>query len=88
MLVRAIFWTTVMAYIGFILTGQGLRTFNTLSLTEGFLGALAGFLLSIMFAIREKRRRRPAFIAHSFAQFLPNWDIPSENRGSGPKRKH
>ena len=88
MLVRAIFWTTVMAYIGLILTGQGLRTFNSLSLTEGFLGALTGFLLAIMFAIREKRRRRPAFIAHPFTQFLPNWDIPAENRGPGPKRKH
>ena len=77
-----------MAYIGFLLTGQGLRTFNSLSLTEAFLGALTGFLLAIMFAIREKRRRRPAFNSHSFAQFHPNWDIPSENRGSGPKRKH
>ncbi len=31
-----------MAYTGFLLTGQGLRTFNSLSVTEGFLGALTG----------------------------------------------
>jgi hypothetical protein len=41
-----------------------------------------------MFTLREKRRRRPALIAYSFAQILPNWGIPPEERGSGPKRKH
>jgi hypothetical protein len=35
---RAIVWTVAMAYTGFILTGQGLRTFNSLSITESFLG--------------------------------------------------
>ena len=88
MKVRAIFWTVAMAYTGFLLTGQGLRTFNSLSVTEGFLGALEGFLLAAMFTLREKRRRRPALIAYSIAQILPNWDIFPENRGSGPKLKH
>jgi hypothetical protein len=88
MKVRAIFWTGAMAYTGFLLTGQGLRTFNSLSVTEGFLGALTGFLLAIMFTLREERRRRPALIAHSIAQILPNWGIPPENRGSGPELKH
>lgn len=74
-----------MAYTGFLLTGQGLRTFNRLSITEGFLGALEGLLLATMFTLREKRRRRPAFIAHSIAQILPNWGIPPENHSSGPK---
>ena len=83
--VRAIVWTVVMAYTGFLLTGQGLRTFNSLSITEGFLGALAGFLLAIMFTLREERRRRPALIAHSIAQILPNWANPPENRDSGPR---
>lgn len=87
MTVRTIFWTVAMAYTGFLLTGQGLRTFNNLSITEGFLGALTGFLLAIMFTLREKRRRRSAFTAHSIAQILPNWGIPPENRGSGPKLK-
>jgi hypothetical protein len=88
MKIRAIFWTVAMAYTGFLLTGQGLRTLNRLSMTEAFLGALTGFLLAIMFTLREKRRRRPVFIAHSVAQILPNWGIPPENRGSGPNLKH
>ncbi len=85
--VRIILWTVAMAYTGFLLTGQGLRTFNSLSITEAFLGALTGFFLAIMFTLREKRRQRPAFTAHSIAQILPIWGIPPENRGSGPKLK-
>jgi hypothetical protein len=88
MKIRAIFWTVAMAYTGFLLTGQGLRTFNSFSITEGSLGALTGFLLAIMFSLREKRRRRPALIAHSFAQIRSNWGIPPENRGPGPRFKH
>ena len=88
MKVRAILWSAAMAYTGFLLTGQGLRTFNSLSITEGLLGALAGFLLAVMFTLREERRRRPALIAHSIAQILPNWGIPAEDRGSGPEREH
>jgi hypothetical protein len=60
MKVRAILWTVTMAYTGFLLTGQGLRTFNSLSITEGFLGALTGFLLAVMFTLRQRRRQRPA----------------------------
>jgi hypothetical protein len=58
--VRAILWTVTMAYTGFLLTGQGLRTFNSLSITEGFLGALTGFLLAVMFTLRQRRRQRLA----------------------------
>jgi hypothetical protein len=87
MKVRAIFWTIAMAYTGFLLTDQGLRTFNSLSITEGFLGALAGFLLAVMFTLREERRRRPALIAHSIAQIMPNSGIPFESHGSDPKLK-
>ena len=85
--VRAILWTVGMAYTGILLTGQDLRTLNSLSVTEGLLGALAGFLLASMFTLREKRRR-PALIAQSFAQILPNCGIPPENRGSDPKLTH
>jgi hypothetical protein len=56
MQVRAILWTVALAHTGFLLTDQGLRTFNSLSITEGFLGGLAGFLLAIMFTLREERR--------------------------------
>ncbi|PYX34225.1 MAG: hypothetical protein DMG80_03035 [Acidobacteria bacterium] len=82
-----LFWTVALAHTGFLLTGQGLRTFNSLSITEGFLGGLAGFLLAIMFTLREERRRRPTLIAHSIAQILPNWSIPFDNRSSGSMRK-
>src|ERR1700693_4770994 len=70
-MVRAIFWTAAMAYTGFILTGQGLRTLNNLSITEAFLGALAGFFLAMMFTLRERRRQRPAFVGHSIARIFP-----------------
>ncbi|MBI3476050.1 MAG: hypothetical protein HY010_09975 [Acidobacteria bacterium] len=82
MKVRAILWTPTMAYTGFLLTGQGLRTFNALSMTEGFLGALTGFFLALMFTLRERRRQRPLFLAHSIAQFLPQWGGYSDDRHS------
>jgi hypothetical protein len=80
--IRVILWTAAMAYTGFILTNQGLRTFNSLSITEAFLGALTGFFLAIMFTLRERRRQRPAFIGHSIAQIFPEWGTSHENRGS------
>jgi hypothetical protein len=71
-----------MAYTGFILTNQGLRTFNSLSVTEAFLGALAGFLLAVMFTMRERRRRGPAFVGHSVANMFPDWGVSREGRDS------
>ena len=65
MKVRAILWTVTMAYTGFLLTGQGLRTFNSLSITEGFLGALTGFLLAVMFTLRQRRRQKPQIVAEA-----------------------
>jgi hypothetical protein len=84
-LVRIILWPATMSYTGFILTGQGLRTFNRLSITEAFLGALTGLLLAIMFTLREKRRQRPAFVAHSIAQILPHWSVlhPKRKQNNG-----
>jgi hypothetical protein len=82
--IRVTLWTIAMAYTGFILTNQGLRTFNSLSITEAFLGALTGFFLAIMFTLRERRRQRPAFVAHSIAQIFPDWSTSRENRDSGP----
>jgi hypothetical protein len=83
--VRVILWTVAMAYTGFILTGQALRPFNSLSMTEAFLGALTGFFLAIMFTLRERRRQRPAFVAHSIAQIFPDWGASREDHDSGPK---
>ena len=85
MKVRAILWTVTMAYSGFLLTGQGLRTFNKLSITEAALGALTGALLAIMFTLRERRRQSPGFITYDIGQFLQHWATESERRGSHPK---
>ncbi len=85
--VRVILWTVAMAYTGFLLTGQGLRTFNSLSITEAFLGALTGWLLAVMFTLRERRRQRPAFAAYSIEEIFPDLDMSRENRGSHPKPK-
>ena len=85
--VRVILWTVVMAYTGFLLTGQGLRTFNSLSITEGLLGALTGFLLAIMFTLRERRRQRPALVTYPIEQIFPNWGISREKSSSHPKPK-
>ncbi len=78
--VRVILWTVAMAYNGFILTNEGLHTFNSLSVTEAFLGALAGLFLAIMFTLRERRRQRPAFVAHSVAQMFPDWGTSRDSR--------
>jgi hypothetical protein len=83
--VRVILWTVVMAYSGFLLTGQGLRTFNRLSITEALLGALTGFLLAIMFTLREKRRQRPAIVTYAMEQIFPNWGRSRESGGSHSK---
>ena len=85
--VRVILWTLAMAYTGFLLTGQGLRTFNRLSVTEAFLGALTGFFLAIMFTLRERRRQKSAFVVHSIAQLFPDWRTSGEERDSHPKPK-
>jgi membrane associated rhomboid family serine protease len=85
--VRVILWTGAMAYTGFILTGQGLRPFNSLSITEAFFGALTGLLLAIMFTLRERRRQRPAFVVHSIAQIFPDWGTPRESHDSHPNLK-
>jgi len=86
--VRVILWTLAMAYTGFILTNQGLRTFNSLSITEAFLGALTGFFLAVLFTLRERRRQRPAFFAHPIAQIFPDWGTSRENRDSRPNPRH
>ena len=85
--VRIILWTVAMAYTGFLLTGQGLRTFNSLSITEAFLGALTGFLLAIIFTLRQRRRQRAALVTYSIEQIFPDWGISRDNRGSHPKPK-
>jgi hypothetical protein len=54
---RIIFWTPAVAYAGFLLAGseQGPNKIGMM-VTTGFMGALLGFLLGIMFTLRELRR--------------------------------
>lgn len=87
MKLRGTLWTLGMAYTGFVLTGQGLRTFNNLSVSEGLLGGIMGFLLAIMFTLREQRRERAVLIEHSIAEYVPSWGISRENRDSHRKIK-
>jgi hypothetical protein len=82
LILRLIFWTAAMAYTGFILTNQGLRTLNSLSITEAFLGSLTGFFLAIMFTLRERRRQRSAFVAYPIAQIFPDWVTSREKPDS------
>lgn len=86
MKIRAILWTAMMAYTGFLLTGQGLHTFNNLSITEGLLGALTGFFLAVMFTLREKRRHKAGLTTYSIGH-LPHWGIYPEDHSFAPNNK-
>jgi hypothetical protein len=81
-ILRLILWTPAMAYTGFMLTNQGLRTFNSLSMTEAFLGALTGLFLAVMFTLRERRRQRSAFVVYSVAHIFPDWVTSREKHDS------
>jgi len=81
-ILRLILWMPAMAYTGFMLTNQGLRTFNSLSMTEAFLGALTGLFLAVMFTLRERRRQRSAFVVYSVAHIFPDWVTSREKHDS------
>jgi hypothetical protein len=81
-ILRLILWMPAMSYTGFMLTNQGLRTFNSLSITEAFLGALTGLFLAVMFTLRERRRQRSAFVVYSIAHIFPDWVTSREKRDS------
>ena len=76
-----------MAYVGFLLTGQGLRNVNSPAIAGGALGALEGFLLAVMFTLRERRRRKATLIEHSIAQILPELGFSPEDRSADPRLK-
>ena len=53
---RMILWIPTLAYAAFLLLGgKNLASLGQV-VTEAFLGALLGFLLAIMFTIRQLRR--------------------------------
>jgi hypothetical protein len=81
-ILRLILWMPAMAYTGFMLTNQGLRTFNSLSITEAFLGALTGLFLAVMFTLRQRRRQRSAFVVYSIAHIFPDWVTSREKPDS------
>ena len=81
-ILRLILWMPAMSYTGFMLTNQGLRTFNSLSITEAFLGALTGLFLAVMFTLRQRRRQRSAFVVYSIAHIFPDWVSSREKRDS------
>ena len=81
-ILRLILWMPAMAYTGFMLTNQGLRTFNSLSMTEAFLGALTGLFLAVMFTLRQRRRQRSAFVVYSIAHIFPDWVTSREKHDS------
>jgi type III secretory pathway component EscT len=55
---RMILWIPTLAYAAFLLLGgKNLASLGQV-VTEAFLGALLGFLLAIMFTIRQHRRQR------------------------------
>jgi drug/metabolite transporter (DMT)-like permease len=59
MRLRMTFWTPAVAYAGFLLGGGGnVPNKMGMMVTTGFMGALLGFLLAIMFTLRELRRER------------------------------
>ena len=60
MYVRMILWTLALAYVGFLMTGGNGVPSPSMMITTAFLGALLGFLLAIMFTLREHRRESRA----------------------------
>jgi ABC-type phosphate/phosphonate transport system permease subunit len=53
---RMILWIPTFAYVGFLLLGGKTLTSLGQVVTAAFLGALLGFLLAIMFTLRQQRR--------------------------------
>ena len=58
--IRIIVWTVLMAYAGFLMTGSKNLTPPGMTITTAFLGALLGFLIAIMFTLRNHRRQNRA----------------------------
>ena len=59
MYLRMTFWAPAVAYAGFLLAGGGnVPNKMGMMVTTGFMGALLGLLLALMFTLRELRRER------------------------------
>jgi drug/metabolite transporter (DMT)-like permease len=60
---RLILWTIIMAYVGFIWTGQGTQSLNGNTITGALLGAALGFCLAFIFNRRAQRKHTRASAA-------------------------
>jgi positive regulator of sigma E activity len=57
---RLILWIPVMAYVGFLWTGQGSRSVNSETITGALIGALLGFCVAFIFSRRQRRKQSAA----------------------------
>ncbi len=55
--IRLLLWMPVMAYVGFLWTGQGSRLLNNETITGTVLGAVLGFCLAFIFTRRARRKQ-------------------------------
>jgi hypothetical protein len=60
MYIRIVLWTLLMAYAGVLLTGGRNLAPPSMLITTAFLGALLGFLMAILFTLRNHRRQSRA----------------------------
>lgn len=54
---RMIPWTLAMAYSGFLIAGRGSHSFDHNTISETVIGAVLGFLLAILFTLRDQRKQ-------------------------------
>jgi uncharacterized membrane protein YjjB (DUF3815 family) len=55
--VRALLWTLLVAFFGFLFVGRGLPVISSATIGGTFVGAFLGLFLAIMFERRAKRKR-------------------------------
>jgi uncharacterized membrane protein YfcA len=55
---RLILWTIAMAYIGFVVGGQGQHSFDRNSIKGTLMGAVVGAGLAFIFSRRSRRKHR------------------------------
>jgi hypothetical protein len=68
---RMILWIPTLAYAGFSLLGGKNLTSPGQVVRAAFLGALLGFLLAIMFTLRQHRRTETNLGEDAEASFIP-----------------
>jgi membrane associated rhomboid family serine protease len=54
---RALLWTLLMAFFGFLFVSRGSHVVSSATIGGAFLGAFFGLLLALMFERRAKRKK-------------------------------